>query len=68
MLLSSDPAHNLSDAFNQKIGSEPTLVEGTSNLFAMEISTNISYDEFEQEFSSLSGGASGGQTGIFQVS
>ena len=43
-------------------------MEGTSNLYAMEISTSISYDEFEQEFSSLSGGAAGGQTGIFKVS
>jgi arsenite-transporting ATPase len=49
LLISTDPAHNLSDAFGQKFSKDPELIKGYENLYAMEIDPTASMNSMIEQ-------------------
>jgi len=50
LIFTTDPAPSLTDSFGQKIGNEPMAIQGTKNLFAMEIDAKKVLEEFKEEY------------------
>jgi len=51
LLFSTDPAHSLSDCLAQNIGPRATRVNGTTNLYALEIDPEARFREWKQAYS-----------------
>ena len=48
LIVTTDPAPNLSDIFGQDIGHKITLVRGIKNLFAIEIDPDVASEEYRE--------------------
>lgn len=59
LLISTDPAHNVSDAFLQQFSGEPEKVKGLPNLWACEVDPAVS---LEQDIAAIKESAGEGHT------
>ncbi|CAM9203581.1 unnamed protein product [Chrysoparadoxa australica] len=64
LVLSTDPAHSLGDALEQKLGGDPMPVPGLDNLYAMEVDTEAAIAELEEVLKSFDVDALASSLGI----
>jgi arsenite/tail-anchored protein-transporting ATPase len=49
LILSTDPAHSLADSLEQKLGDQPSQIEGIKNLSALEVNAEKALSKFKTE-------------------
>ncbi len=49
LVISTDPAHSISDSLNQQIGNKITKIKGIENLSAIEINADEALDTFKED-------------------
>jgi arsenite/tail-anchored protein-transporting ATPase len=50
LIFTTDPAPSLADSFTQKLSNEPALIEGFTNLWAMEINAKKELEKFRKKY------------------
>lgn len=49
LIITTDPASNLADVFEQTIGHKITPIKGVNNLFAMELDPDVATNEYKEK-------------------
>ena len=65
LVISTDPAHSLSDALSQDVGGgKPILVQGTQNLYGLEVDADGAVREFQEALAAFDATALAASLGV----